>query len=153
MKALPTEKKNRITFLVCMLLICFSCFIQRGLSCKLVAQVRIFCKHILNKSVSQSIQATLLFSFNSDGRFIRVTWRREIQDFVLQERPFWPNEPTRCPVLVCTEVYARCSNFMRHWQQKHEQVKMSYMCTFCEHKFLRQDVAKAHKLINFSVQC
>jgi hypothetical protein len=71
----------------------------------------------------------------------------EIKTFCREEdlRPFWPNQPTRCPVIRCSEqLYSSHGTFYRHWQQTHLPNKMGYTCPCCEHKFYRRDYALRH---------
>ena len=68
----------------------------------------------------------------------------ELQEFHAEQRPFWPNTPTECPVQECKALYHSFGSFQRHWNHKHLEKIRSYTCPCCNRKFYRKDYANRH---------
>ena len=61
-----------------------------------------------------------------------------------QKRPFWPEEPTKCPVKDCDNLYSKFHSFERHWNSVHVQKKLSFQCPCCRSKYWRRNIAVKH---------
>ena len=71
---------------------------------------------------------------------------QEVCDFQQAQRPFWPNQPTACPVFACGErTYASFASFSRHWSQKHLPTIQQFACVSCKQLFYRKDNFVRHQ--------
>ena len=70
----------------------------------------------------------------------------EHNQFLQQERPYWPMVPTQCTVPVCRIFgpFSSFKDFQEHWSKKHTEVSSFYKCQSCGKKFSNNKHAKAH---------
>ena len=69
----------------------------------------------------------------------------EVESFKRENRPYWPNIPTPCPVDGCSrESFSSFTSFQRHWSVTHTDYIHLYICSCCQRRFGRKDNAKAH---------
>lgn len=96
--------------------------------------------------VSKEVYSCILIVFQMANLSDLMGNPSEIDKFLQEEKPFWPNILMACPVEQCFSLvkHNRFSGFRRHWKQNHVPMKMSYQCSSCKNKFWRKDFATRH---------
>ena len=71
----------------------------------------------------------------------------EIENFLRNERPLWPQAPTPCVVPVCDQSrkYSTFRDFIDHWKDKHSKIKTHYKCLSCRRLFATNKHKKSHQ--------
>lgn len=71
----------------------------------------------------------------------------QIDQFLKNERPLWPQAPAPCVVSTCDQArnYSSFRDFMDHWRDKHSKTKTHYKCLSCRRLFATNKHKKAHE--------
>ena len=77
---------------------------------------------------------------------IAIMIEEEVEEFIRNERPLWPQVATPCPVTANDKERHSCSfhDFMDQWKQFHTETDMVYKCKVCRRSYGTNKHKKVH---------